>query len=91
MPEISFGEGICANLHVLEICYCHKLKKVEGLCGLAKLKEIKITGCSELEELPSVEHCRSLKTLEIRGGSKLQLKEEVQMRERGISIRKYEK
>ena len=71
ISEISFGEGVYANLHVLKICSCHKLKKVEGLCGLAKLEEINIESCSELEELSSVEHCRSLNIVEIRECSKL--------------------
>ena len=66
MPEISFGEGVCANLHVLKIWSYHKLKKVEGLCGLAKLEKINVENCSKLEELPSVEHCRSLKIVKIK-------------------------
>jgi Leucine-rich repeat (LRR) protein len=76
ISEISFGEGVSPNLHELSISYCHNLKKIEGFCGLVKLQKLWINECSELEELPSVEHCRSLQKVIIRGCPKVQLKTE---------------
>lgn len=73
ISEISFGEVSFPNLHLLIIRACHKLKKIEGLCHLAKLQELRIYGCEELEELPNVEHYRSLNIV-IESCSKLQLK-----------------
>jgi Leucine-rich repeat (LRR) protein len=47
----------------LELTACGKLRKVEGLCGLAKLRELHITCCHEVEELPSFETLLSLEEL----------------------------
>jgi len=40
-----------------------KLKKLDGLCGLAKLQMLNIRWCREVEELPSIETLVSLKEL----------------------------
>lgn len=42
---------------------CTKLKRIEELCGLAKLQMLDISMCSEVEELPSIETLVSLEQL----------------------------
>lgn len=73
ISKISFGEGVCPNLQYLDVSYCKKLEKIEGLSGLLKIKKLWIIGCGDLEELPGVELCRTI----IRGSSKLRFKKEV--------------
>lgn len=77
ISEISFGEGFCPNLLVLEIWDCRNLKKIEGLCGLPKLQKLEIRRCNEVEELRSVEHCSLLNELYVSECPKLLLTEEV--------------
>lgn len=47
----------------LELRKCNKLRKIEGLCGLAKLQELNINFCTKVEELSSIETLVSLETL----------------------------
>jgi len=51
------------TLITLELRSCGALKKVGGLCGLSKLQRLNISGCIELEELPSIETLVSLEWL----------------------------
>jgi len=76
ISKISFGEGVCPSLQHLHVSHCKKLEKIEGLSGLPKLKRLWIIECSDLEELPGVEFCRSLEKT-IQGSPKLSFKEEV--------------
>jgi Leucine-rich repeat (LRR) protein len=48
----------------LELYYCVKLRKIKGLCGLAKLQSLYIRECKELEELTSIETLASLEELQ---------------------------
>jgi len=40
-----------------------KLKRLQGLAQLTQLRELYVEGCSELEELPGLEHLMSLEKL----------------------------
>jgi Leucine-rich repeat (LRR) protein len=44
---------------------CSKLRKIKGLCGLAKLQNLDISWCEEVEELPSIETLVSLEELQV--------------------------
>jgi len=77
ISKISFGEGVCPNLQSLDISYCKKLEKIEGLSGLPKLKKLWIVGRGDLEELPGVELCRLLEETFVHGSLKLRFKKEV--------------
>jgi Leucine-rich repeat (LRR) protein len=48
----------------LELTNCSNLRKIEGLCGLAKLQMLDISRCENVEELPSMETLESLKELQ---------------------------
>jgi internalin A len=50
---------------------CFKLKKIEGLCGLAKLQMLNIKWCSELEELSSIETLVCLEVMDVNKCTKL--------------------
>lgn len=45
---------------MLQACDCLKMKSIEGLAQLTQLRELDVSGCSELEEMPGVEHLQSL-------------------------------
>eukprot|EP00253_Pinus_taeda_P007589 PITA_07589 len=50
------------SLKSLRLSYCSALKKVTGLPGLAKLKDLYLKGCYSVEELPDLETLISLQT-----------------------------
>jgi Leucine-rich repeat (LRR) protein len=58
-------------LITLELTWCSKLRKIEGLCGLANLQKLDIKGCIEVEVLPGFETLVSLEVLEITNCVKL--------------------
>jgi Leucine-rich repeat (LRR) protein len=56
---VEVGE-LPSTLVTLEFSSCCALKKIEGLWGLANLRQLDISGCKEVEELPSLETLESL-------------------------------
>lgn len=38
----------------LELINCSTLTKIKGICGLTKPKDLNISGCSQVEELPGL-------------------------------------
>lgn len=48
------------SLITLEMRFCDELRKIRGLCGLAKLQRLDISGCQQVRELPSLEKLTSL-------------------------------
>lgn len=61
-----------ASLLTLQLKSCGALRKIGGLFGLAKLQQLDISECEQLEELPSLETLTSLE--ELRVGECKQLK-----------------
>eukprot|EP00253_Pinus_taeda_P018356 PITA_18356 len=51
------------TLEELEITRCYNLRKIEGLCRLAKLQRLDISWCKEIELPPSIETLVSLEAL----------------------------
>jgi len=48
-----------------------KLKRIQGLAQLTKLRVLSVDWCDEIEELEDVEHLKSLEKLDARGCPKL--------------------
>jgi hypothetical protein len=69
--SIEVLQGRRAPLHTLWVRECPRLQTVD-LGGLPGLKELKVAGCKELEELRGLSRLSSLGVLELRG-CKLQL------------------
>ena len=61
LVEVGALETTLINLNLRG---CGALRKVGGLCGLSKLPMLNISGCKELEELPSIETFVSLELCE---------------------------
>lgn len=59
------------NLIHLQLMGCHNLRKIDKIHGLAKLQQLSIAGCIELEELPNIETLVSLRWLDTSACAKL--------------------
>lgn len=51
------------TLKTVDLSYCNTLREIEGLPDLARLEQLDISGCEEVEELPSLQALKSLKSL----------------------------
>jgi Leucine-rich repeat (LRR) protein len=51
------------TLKTVDFSYCSALREIEGLPYLAGLEQLDISGCEEVEELPSLQRLKSLKSL----------------------------
>lgn len=60
-----------SSLIKLELTGCSKLRKLNGLCGLATLQMLDISRCRNVERLPNVETLLSLEVLDASGCLKL--------------------
>jgi len=53
-----------STLIKLKLISCDNLRKVKGLCGLAKLQRLDISDCKMVQELPSIDTLVSLEEFE---------------------------
>jgi Leucine-rich repeat (LRR) protein len=56
-------ESMPKTLKTVDFSYCSALREIKGLPDLAGLEQLDISGCEEVEELPSLQTLKSLKSL----------------------------
>lgn len=70
-------ERLPSTLTSLKVVGCEKLKVIQGLAQLTRLRMLYVDQCHELRELPDVQQLMSLQNLTISGCRKLQAAREV--------------
>eukprot|EP00253_Pinus_taeda_P020365 PITA_20365 len=73
VKELTILETWTSSLENLYVIRCSKLKTIQALEHLPKLRNLVVHNCDEIEVLPSLQHHRSLRWLDVNQCSKLKI------------------